>query len=159
MSSLLNTQKNGTDHGFTLVEIMVVVMIIGLLTVLAIPALNRARLNGYASTLANDFRVFSGAFETHALSSGQWAPDGWGNSLPPTVAPYLEGTAWYKEVPGTGGFWDWEYQRLGFTAAVGLVPDVDMPELMLRVDQILDDGNLVTGNLLKVSGRYFYVLE
>jgi hypothetical protein len=137
---------------------MIVAVIIGLLAALAIPAFQKARINSLSSRLANDFRVFSSAFETHALESGQWATDGGGNSLPATVRPYLEGTAWYSEVPG-GGYWDWEFNRLGYIAAVGLVLDSDAPKVMLRVDELLDDGNLSNGNFVKASDRYLYVLE
>ena len=88
---------------------MVVVVIIGLLAVLGIPALEKARMNSYSSRIANNFRVFSGAFETHALETGSWAPDGGGNSLPATVRPYFKGSTWFEE-PIPGGYWDWEGQ-------------------------------------------------
>jgi len=144
--------------GFTLVEIMIVVVIIGLLSALALPAINRARVQSNASRLANDFRVFATAFETHCLESGSWAPDGNGNNLPQTVFEHLEGTAWFQPPPG-GGYWDWEFDRLGYTAAIGLALNSDWPEVMLRVDQILDDGELASGNFVQVSNRYLYVLE
>lgn len=66
---------------------MIVVVIIGLLTAMGIPALQKARQNAYASRIANNFRVFSGAFETHAMETGRWAADGIGNNLPADVLP------------------------------------------------------------------------
>lgn len=146
------------DSAFTLVEIMIVVVIIGLLAAMGIPALERARLNAYASRIANNFRVFSGSFETHAMETGTWAPDGQGNNLPTTVEPYFEGTSWY-EPPIPGGWYDWEYEREGFKAAISLAYVNDLPEVFVRVDSLLDDGNLATGNFVKKNGRYFYVLE
>lgn len=143
---------------FTLVEIMIVVVIIGLLAAMGVPALHKARLNAYASRIANNFRVFSGAFETHAMETGTWAPDGQGNSLPATVKPYFEGSAWY-EPPIPGGYYDWEFDRVGITASISLRYEKDLPEVFVRVDRLLDDGNLATGDFLKISGRYFYVLE
>jgi type II secretory pathway pseudopilin PulG len=137
---------------------MIVVVIIGLLAVMAVPALEKARQNTYASRIANNMRVFSGAFETHALDSGSWAPDGQGNSLPATVEPYLEDTAWYEE-PIPGGWYDWEYDREGIKASISLAYERDFPEVFIEVDRILDDGNLATGNFIKTGGRYFYILE
>lgn len=143
---------------FTLVEIMIVVVIIGLLAAMSIPAFERARSNTYASRIANNMRVFSGAFETHALDNGTWAPDGQGNQLPATVQPYLADTAWYEE-PIPGGWYDWEYDRAGFKAAISLAYERDFPEVFLKVDAMLDDGNFTTGSFVKKNGRYFYVLE
>jgi len=137
---------------------MIVVVIIGLLAAMGLPALEKVRINTYASRIANNMRVFSGAFETHALENGSWAPDGQGNDLPPTVQAYLEDTSWY-DPPIPGGWYDWEYDRAGFKASISLAYERDFPEVFIKVDQILDDGNLATGSFVKAGGRYFYILE
>lgn len=137
---------------------MVVVVIIGLLLAISLPAFSKVRINAYASRIANNFRVFSAAFETHALESGNWAPGVIGNALPEEVASYLKGTTWDQE-PIPGGYYDWEYDREGFTASISLAYDRDFPEVFTKVDQIVDDGNLSSGRFVKISERYFFVLE
>ncbi len=146
--------------GFTLVEIMIVVVIVGLLAAMAIPAFKKVRINSYASRIANDFRIFSAGFETHALEVGNWPSDGMGNSLPPTAQPYFENTSWYQPAPN-GGYWDWEVGRFGVVAAVGLSQgDGTMDiEIFMKVDAILDDGNLGTGQFIRTGNRYAYILE
>jgi len=146
--------------GFTLVEIMIVVIIVGLLAAMAVPAFLKARNYSYASRIANDFRIFAGAFEVHALEVGVWPEDGSGNSLPASAQPYFEGTAWYK-TPPNGGYWDWEVNRLGYVASVGLSEGTGTLDSAVfeRVDDILDDGDLSTGLFRKVSNRYLYVLQ
>ncbi|WPJ94807.1 prepilin-type N-terminal cleavage/methylation domain-containing protein [Coraliomargarita algicola] len=152
--------RSSSRSGFSLVEIAVVAGIIGLLAVMAIPAFQQARINSYASQLANDFRSFAGAFEICALELGKWPADGDGNGLPVEAEPYLEGTSWYR-VPPNAGIWDWKLNSSGVVASVGLSGgngglDVEVFE---RLDEILDDGNLATGVFRQSGERYLYVLQ
>ena len=138
---------------------MVVVALVGLLAALAIPAFQKARIEGYASRLANDFRTFAGAFEVYALEVGTWPEDGQGNDLPASAEPYFKGTTWYQTAPN-GGFWDWEVNRLGFVAAVGLTEGYGLDDAIYdRLDEMIDDGDLSSGDFQKKGGRYVYVLQ
>ena len=160
MTSKTTPSTCPSRSGFTLVEIMIVVVIIGLLAAMAIPAFQKVRNNSYASRLANDFRSFAGAFEIHALEVGVWPADGSGNSLPASAQPYFEGTSWYLPPPN-GGIWDWEVNRLGFVASVGLSEgdgNLD-PAVYEKLDDILDNGDLSTGLFRKVADRYLYILQ
>jgi len=52
---------NRSKKGFTLVEIMIVVVIIGLLAAMAIPAFQKVRKNSLSKTVLNDARQIAGA--------------------------------------------------------------------------------------------------
>ncbi|MCH6255985.1 prepilin-type N-terminal cleavage/methylation domain-containing protein [Puniceicoccaceae bacterium K14] len=61
---------NKSKKGFTLVEIMIVVVIIGLLAAMAIPAFDKVRENSRHSAMDNDARQLASAAQQYMLENG-----------------------------------------------------------------------------------------
>jgi type IV pilus assembly protein PilA len=64
----MNTHKN--TKGFTLVEIMIVVVIIGLLAAMAIPAFQKVRQSSQDKAVLNNARQLSAAADQYFLENG-----------------------------------------------------------------------------------------
>ncbi|MGH8017836.1 MAG: type II secretion system protein [Opitutaceae bacterium] len=62
--------RNSKKKGFTLVEIMIVVVIIGLLAAMAIPAFNKVRQQSQNKTIINNLRQISAAAQQYFLEHG-----------------------------------------------------------------------------------------
>ncbi len=95
---LLGTQ------GFTLVEIMIVVVIIGLLAAMAVPAFQRIRRNVQNKTFANDLRQIRGAADQYIMEYSAYPEDGFPGSLPVGLAEYLPSGFGARNTP-VGGQW------------------------------------------------------
>jgi prepilin-type N-terminal cleavage/methylation domain-containing protein len=74
-------------QGFTLVEIMVILALIGLLAILAVPSFMKNRKQSQGKRIVNDARIIDAAINQWALETGQTD----GNSVDLTAAaPYTK---------------------------------------------------------------------
>jgi prepilin-type N-terminal cleavage/methylation domain-containing protein len=144
--------------GFTLVEIMIVVVIIGVLAAIAIPATVHLQRAAQNRRFISDLRVFSGAFETYALANGGWPPDGTPTVIPAGMITDLSTTAW-QATSSIGGQWDWDYKQFGFTAGISIYQPTASRAQLQQIDAMIDDGDLNTGNFRQRANGFIWILE
>jgi prepilin-type N-terminal cleavage/methylation domain-containing protein len=92
--------KRKHSSGFTLVEIMIVVAIIGLLAAIAIPNFVRARNTSQKNACINNLRQIDGAKNQWALENKKQDTDTPVNS---DISPYLKGNA-VPTCPSNGNY-------------------------------------------------------
>jgi len=138
---------------------MVVVVIIGLLAALALPAFQRVQRSSQNSRTVNDFRVFAQAFETYALQNGGWPPNAGGGVVPTGMNGDFKAAVWQAQT-AIGGRWNWDRYNAGLIAGISIQNFTASDAQLEEIDAKLDDGNLNTGMVRKVaSNRFTYVLE
>ncbi len=133
---------------------MIVVVIIGLLAALAIPAFQRVQRASQNARVINDFRVFSQAFEVYNSLNGAW-PNNAGAGVVPTspvsMASDFKVASW-QAVTVVGGRWNWDNNlSSGGEAGICISGYTCTDAQLEQIDAKIDDGDLTTGNFLKTQ--------
>ncbi len=97
----MRTPSNRGRAGFTLVELLVVVAIIGIVSAIAIPNLLDALRRAKQSRTMQDMRTIAQAVQTYATDTSAFPVTGRTSSS--TVAPFLRPT-YVEVVPATDGW-------------------------------------------------------
>lgn len=146
--------------GFSLIELVIVVMIIGVLGAIAIPRLSRGSEGARINAFVNELNTFAKLIDQVQVENGERVADSVSGRVPAELADYLDAGSW-ASTP-LGGGWDIEANDSGVILAVGVhfngnVVDTDA---LLQVDKQIDDGNFKSGLFQALSAdRYYLILE
>ena len=157
--------------GFTLVEIMIVVCIIGLLAVIAIPSFAKARRKSSVTRAANDLRVLDEAFKMYSLEMRSYPPDANNQNgvLTGNMDEYVRDGIFEAEETPIGGRYRWINKDLGLFAYAYIISYTDCTycggpandlDLLASLDELIDDGDPTKGILkVYVGVHYHYIVE
>jgi len=157
----MRSRSRPDRRGFTLVELMMVVLIISVLAMLAVPAFARIRMRTKTTAILNDVRVFSAAYDTYAHETGAFPADTAVGVLPVAMTGRLDATAWARITP-MGGKYNWEYNQnhfgtriraaISIAAATGAPLTLDVAQLTELETTIDKDFNWLGGNFRLGTG-------
>ena len=155
---LSSRRRTGSKRGFTLVEIMLVCVIIGIMAMLSYPLIARNRSNAAGARFINDLRQAVHAFELQALQTGYYPLDSGPGIMPPGMEDVLRRPMWDRETP-IGGTWDWAVDQDGIYASVRVVSPTFSPSMLQVIDLRFDDGDLSTGSFQSIGDDVAYIIE
>ena len=160
-------RRTPRNRGFTLVEIMVVVVIIGVIAAMGMPSYRRITMRSKTAALVSDLRSYSTAFITYSLQNGRWPADAAPQQIPSGMAGALAGGFSLKSPIGGVYKWNYDVSADGIDAKAAIIIETDGAEaisldedLRLMIDKEMDDGNLDTGNVVRSPTQSLvYIIE
>lgn len=162
MSNARSVRPN-RSAGFTLIEILVVVIILGVLAGIVVPRFLGVTNDAERAAFINDLRIFGDAAMVMRAQTGDWPEDSSSGNLPAGFDSYIDETKWVGGTP-LGGVWDAENGGDFPAMSAGLGVHFNSAgarddAFMLEIDRAIDDGDLSTGMFQKIaSDRYYRVL-
>ncbi|MEM8782241.1 MAG: type II secretion system protein [Planctomycetota bacterium] len=152
-----------TPRGFTLVEILIVVVILGILAAIVLPAIADVTTGSKQTAFVTDLSQYHKAAQVYMSERGEYLEDSSSGSLPEGFDAYVKEAKWTAGTP-LGGAWDVEFDEHGVTSALGVhfngTGDTRDEAFMQEIDAMLDDGDLATGGFrMLADGRYYIILE
>lgn len=141
---------------------MIVVVIIGLLAAMAIPAFQKVRASSQASRIANDMNKVSEAFDVLLLE--RHMPDGiYSSTAAPSPFPVADLPREIQSKPfGSDSQITYDINA-GLTGAgnLGVVLSRTTPlddNVLRELDEIVDDGDIATGNGIKRNANQYVLI-
>ncbi len=153
---------NRPRGGFTLVELLITVIILGILAAIVVPSIADSRCQSEQLAFVSDVRIFSDAIQVYYFQTGEYPEDSSSGDCPAGLEAYVDEAKWETLTP-IGGVWDCERNDHGITSGFGVDfrngggEDRDAA-FMAEVDGRFDDGDIATGFFRDVGeDRYYYV--
>ena len=150
-------------NAFTLVELLIVVVILGVLAAIVLPLVGDAVDSTEQTAFISDVRIFADAANRYKINTDEHLEDSASGVMPAGWGPYISEGAWTRTTP-IGGVWDFELDSFGVKSAFGVHFDgtgrTRDDAYMQQIDAIFDNGDLATGPFQKIDNdRYYYILE
>ena len=134
--------------GFTLVELLVVITIIGILVALLLPAVQAAREAARRTSCTDNLKQMGLAMHTYLAANGEYFPPGSPGALRPGLfsylLPYLEQVQLFKQLNLNADTSSEPAALLNFSVSVYFCPSFGGQRVVVNAAESYQDGALVT---------------
>ena len=147
-------------HAFTMIEIVVMVIVIGIMAAVAVPKFIDSATESKVSATAEDLRLIETALGMYYARHGQYPRDLNRVQAAEAFDSFFKSeNAFEIEVP-IGGVYSYEAPPTTSQVQVSISPSASSAFKQKdaeQLDEYIDDGNLSTGSLRLQGNRLYYV--
>ncbi len=159
---MITLTRRAATTGFTLIEILIVVVILGVLAAIVIPQFTDASEDAQRQAFITSGLTFAKAAVRFQLDTGAYPEDSGSGTLPAGFGDYITYNQWVGGTP-IGGVWDSENNSFGIISALGVhfngTGATRDDAYMQEIDAVVDDGVLATGFFRKIAAtRYYFIV-
>lgn len=144
-------RRGTTAAGFSLVELVMVVVIIGIISAIAVPRLGMISLRSAAAATQQSYILFEKSILIYRDEHDGFPPD---PATPGAYMTELDGyigqQAWDMPV-AIGGRWDWIGASKPSYSGIAIYSSSGVPGQWLPFDRIVDDGSFLSGRYKRTS--------
>ncbi len=149
-------------NGFTLIELMVVVVTIGILAAIVVPKFARAHTSATIAAAGEDILAMTQALENHNTNNGYWPAETAAGVSPPEVISRFKGESPFGKLCPIGSVYDYDNKSVNGTNTISIAiqPSAASPATSIvdaqSLDAFLDDGVLNSGRFQSSGNGYSY---
>ena len=154
----IEARSTKPEAGFTLLELLVAVAIIGILAAISVPFYNDYKVRAKVASTASDLRGFSAGFWAYATDNEDF-PNDTNLVLPPGMDRFISPAAWDRG-PAIGGQYNWEGPSFYPYAGISIM-NPPSNDILQALDRALDDGDLSQGRfrIVEANSRPTYMVS
>jgi prepilin-type N-terminal cleavage/methylation domain-containing protein len=156
-------------RAFTLIEVLVVVVVLGIIAAVAIPKFAAARSTSAAAAAAEQLKIFERALENYYARNGHYPHGHWDWKRGSDEIRAIFGTDLFSKETPVGGHYGYVgpdqggQTRLTILPFSGVFDEVNRVrpdnEALAEVDALLDDGNTAAGRFRVYPNWTIYWLK
>ncbi len=148
-------------HAFTLVELIVVIVVLGILAAVVAPKAINARQEATLTATAADLKAIENAIALYVSEHGAYPRDVNRRQVVSVLDPYFKTDNPFSKPAPIGGIYDYEGPPNWSPIQISIRSESQSnhsQDRALELDQYMDNGDLSSGTIRRQGDRTYYII-
>ena len=148
-------------HAFTLIEVLVIVVVLGILAVMVAPKAIQARDEATLTATSEDLKAIENAIALYVSKYGSYPRDVNRREVVSVLDPFFKSDNPFAKPAPIGGIYDYEGPPNWSPVQISVRSDSSSSHSQARaieLDEYMDDGDLNSGTVRRAGNRTYYII-